>query len=235
MKKSLLATVAAVALIAGTGIASAEGMKDQPRAGGAEMHAPAATQAPAAAHKAEPEMKRGADIKADAETKSKAAERKGGKAETTGAGEASEMKADSKMKAEPKADSKMKSESGAPAAKSSADEKAGAASKSSAGEKSNSSAQSTTSSSGKAASLTPEQKTKIRTTVLQSGPKVSRTSINFNINVGTVVPRSVHFVTVPQTIVEIYPEYRGFDYFVVDEEIVILDPHSLKIVAILNV
>ena len=71
--------------------------------------------------------------------------------------------------------------------------------------------------------------------MLQSGPKVSRSSINFNISVGTVVPRSVHFVAVPQTIVEIYPEYRGFEYFVVDEEIIIIDPHSYKIITILNV
>jgi hypothetical protein len=42
-------------------------------------------------------------------------------------------------------------------------------------------------------------------------------------------------VTVPQTIVEYYPEWRGYEYFVVDEEIIILDPHSYKIVAILNV
>ena len=56
MKKSLLATVAAVALIAGTGIASAaEGAKEQPGASAG------------AAIKAEPEMKKGADIKAGAE------------------------------------------------------------------------------------------------------------------------------------------------------------------------
>jgi hypothetical protein len=119
-----------------------------------------------------------------------------------------------------------------------ANERSSATDKMKAGEKGSSSAQSSTtmtSQSGKSASLTTEQKTKIRTTVLNSGPKVSRSSINFNISVGTVVPRSVHFVTVPQTIVEIYPEYRGFDYFVVDEEIVIIDPHSYKIVTIINV
>src|SRR4051812_35703295 len=64
MKKSLLATVAAVALIAGAGFASAaEGAKDQPAMKGG------------AAVKSEPAMKTGADIKAGA-----------GKAETTGAG-----------------------------------------------------------------------------------------------------------------------------------------------------
>jgi hypothetical protein len=121
-----------------------------------------------------------------------------------------------------------------PGAKSATDEKSGSSmSKSSPSEKGN--AQSTTSAQGGSKSLTAEQKTKIRTSVLQSGPKVSRSSINFNISVGTAVPRSVHFVTVPQTIVEYYPEWRGYEYFVVDEEIIILDPHSYKIVAILNV
>ena len=68
-----------------------------------------------------------------------------------------------------------------------------------------------------------------------SAPKVSRSSINFNISVGTVVPRSVHFVSVPATIVEIHPAWRGYSYFIVDEEIIIIEPSSFKIIAILNV
>ncbi len=86
-------------------------------------------------------------------------------------------------------------------------------------------------------SLTTEQKTKIRTTVLQSSsaPKVSRSSINFNISVGTVVPRTVQFVAVPATIVEIHPAWRGYSYFIVDEEIIIVEPSTLKIVAVLVV
>jgi hypothetical protein len=262
MKKSLMATVAAVALIAGASMASAaEGAKDQPG-----MKAGAAV-------KAEPEMKRGSDIKAGAEMK--------GKAETTGAGveTKSEMKSEPKaeMKAEPKADMKADSKTnadkakpattgqaseqkGAPAAKSAADQKTNPASKSSAEEKSapaksnaesapaaktandkaaapaaNSSAQGTTTST--TTTLTTEQKTKIRTTVLQSSsaPKVSRSSINFNISVGTVVPRTVRFVSVPSTIVEIHPEWRSYSYFIVDEEIIIIEPSTFKIIAILNV
>ena len=71
--------------------------------------------------------------------------------------------------------------------------------------KSNAAAADTKSSTGASVNLTSEQKTKIRTSVIQSSsaPKVSRSSINFNISVGTVVPRSVHFVTVPATLVEI--------------------------------
>ncbi len=55
------------------------------------------------------------------------------------------------------------------------------------------------------------------------------------IRVGTVVPRSVHFAEVPSTLVEYYPSWRGYRYFVVDEEIVILDPRTLQIVAIIEV
>jgi len=86
-------------------------------------------------------------------------------------------------------------------------------------------------------SLTSDQKTKIRTTVIQSSsaPKVSRSSINFNIRVGTVVPRSVHFVTVPQTLVEIHPAWRGYSYFVVDDEIIIVDSRTLEIIAVVQV
>ena len=69
-----------------------------------------------------------------------------------------------------------------------------------------------------------------------SAPKVSRSSINFNISVGTVVPRTgVRFVSVPSTIVEIHPEWRSYSYFIVDEEIIIIEPSSYKIIAILNV
>ncbi len=239
MKKSLLATVAAVALIAGAGIASAaEGAKDQPKAGQSEMKGGAAEMKGEAAKKAEPEMKKGAAVKSH---------------ETTGAGnetsvqgqsgpkpDSNDVKRDTgprgenATKGKPTTVGETEHKAMEPGAKSATDEKSGSSmSKSSASEKSN--AQSTTSAQGGSKSLTAEQKTKIRTSVLQSGPKVSRSSINFNISVGTVVPRSVHFVTVPQTIVEIYPEYRGFEYFVVDEEIIIIDPHSYKIITILNV
>jgi hypothetical protein len=86
------------------------------------------------------------------------------------------------------------------------------------------------------ASLSTEQRTKIKQTVLRAGnaPKVSRTEINFNISVGTTVPRDrVRLVTVPSTIVEIHPAWRGYLYFVVEEEIIIVEPGSLRIVAVI--
>ena len=85
--------------------------------------------------------------------------------------------------------------------------------------------------------LNTEQKTQIRQTVLQSSsaPKIQRSEVNFNISVGTVVPRTVRFVAVPDTIVRIQPRWRGYRYFIVDEEIIIVEPRTLKIVAVLNV
>jgi hypothetical protein len=90
---------------------------------------------------------------------------------------------------------------------------------------------------GKAAgstTLTTEQRTKIRQTVLTGGNVPRATNVNFSINVGTVVPTTVRVVAVPAVIVEIHPEWRGYMYFVVGDEIIIVD-RSHRIVAVLAV
>jgi hypothetical protein len=83
-------------------------------------------------------------------------------------------------------------------------------------------------------SFTTEQRTKIRETVLRgsNAPRVSK--VDFDVRVGTVVPSSVHVVTVPDVIVEVHPEWRGFYYFVYNDEIVILD-RDHHIVAVVEV
>lgn len=87
---------------------------------------------------------------------------------------------------------------------------------------------------GGTAKLTTEQRTKIRQTVIKKGPRVS--NVNFSISVGTVVPRDrVRFVKLPPVLVEVYPQYRGYLYFIVGERIVIVEPSSYKIVAVLVV
>jgi peptidoglycan hydrolase-like protein with peptidoglycan-binding domain len=78
--------------------------------------------------------------------------------------------------------------------------------------------------------LTAEQRTKIRQTVL-SGKDVPRVDrVNFSLTVGTVVPSHVRVVVVPPALIEIHPEWRGHQYFVAEDEIIIVD-HSHKIVA----
>jgi hypothetical protein len=83
-------------------------------------------------------------------------------------------------------------------------------------------------------SLTTEQKTKIRQTVLtSSAPRVTR--VDFDVRVGTVVPRTVRVAPLPATIIEIEPQWRGYMYFVYNDEIIVVEPGSLRIVAVLEV
>ena len=56
---------------------------------------------------------------------------------------------------------------------------------------------------------------------------------DFSLEVGAAVPRSVRVYTLPPEIVEIVPEYRGHDYVLVGDDIVIIDPGSLEIVAVI--
>ena len=80
--------------------------------------------------------------------------------------------------------------------------------------------------------LTSEQRTRIQQTVL-AGNNVPRVNtVNFALNVGVAVPTRVRVVEVPPTLIEIYPQWRGHQYFVVHDDIVIVD-RSRKIVATL--
>jgi hypothetical protein len=83
--------------------------------------------------------------------------------------------------------------------------------------------------------FTTEQRTKIRETVFKgsNAPRVS--NVTFSLNVGTPVPRTVRIVEVPDVIVEVHPEWRGYRYFIVNDELVIVEPDTLKIVAIIDV
>jgi hypothetical protein len=84
--------------------------------------------------------------------------------------------------------------------------------------------------------LNAQQRTTIRTTVLQGSNAPRVNNVNFSVNVGTVVPRTgVRLVAVPPTLVEIHPAWRGFQYFIVGERIIIVDPNSYEIVAVLVV
>jgi hypothetical protein len=90
-------------------------------------------------------------------------------------------------------------------------------------------------SGGASVSFTAEQRTKIRDVVLKErdAPRVSK--VDFSLNVGTVVPRTVRVVTVPEVIVGYHPEWRGYRYFLVNEQLVIVEPDTLRIVAIVDV
>jgi Protein of unknown function (DUF1236) len=81
--------------------------------------------------------------------------------------------------------------------------------------------------------LTQDQRSKIKDVVV-GGRNVARAdSVNFNIRVGVAVPRTVHVAVLPPEVVTIVPEYRGFEYVVVGDQLLIIDPNTLEIVAIL--
>ena len=84
-------------------------------------------------------------------------------------------------------------------------------------------------------SLSTEQKTTIRQKVLTANAPRVQGHVNFDIRVGVVVPRTVRIAPVPVTLVEIEPQWRGYMYFVSGDEIIVVEPGSLRIVAVLDV
>lgn len=91
----------------------------------------------------------------------------------------------------------------------------------------------TTGQAGAGAKLSTEQRTKITSVIREQHVKPVE-NVNFSISVGTRVPRSVSFHTLPSQIVTIYPEWRGYEYFLVRDQIVVVDPKTLEIVAVLE-
>ncbi|WP_315720315.1 MULTISPECIES: DUF1236 domain-containing protein [unclassified Bradyrhizobium] len=93
--------------------------------------------------------------------------------------------------------------------------------------------QTTTGQAGAGAKLSTEQRTKI-TSVIRSQRVEPVTNVNFNISIGTRVPRDVRFHPLPTEVVTIYPQWRGYDFILVREQIIVIDPHSYEIVAVLD-
>jgi hypothetical protein len=59
------------------------------------------------------------------------------------------------------------------------------------------------------------------------------TSVNFSLSVGTAVPRDIRLQPLPADVVQVVPQYRGYNFLVVRNEIVIVDPSSYQIVTVL--
>lgn len=78
-----------------------------------------------------------------------------------------------------------------------------------------------------------EKRTQISTAIKQEKVK-EVTNVNFNISVGARVPASVHYYPLPARIVEIYPEWRGYDFILVNGRYIILRPDTHEIVYIIE-
>jgi hypothetical protein len=81
--------------------------------------------------------------------------------------------------------------------------------------------------------ISTEQKTEIRNVIVEQAKPVD---VDFEVNVGVAVPRTVTLATLPTRVVEIVPQYEGYKYFVLaDGRIIIVDPNSMEVVYILVV
>jgi len=92
----------------------------------------------------------------------------------------------------------------------------------------------TTGQAGAGAKLSTEQRTKI-TTVIKEQHVQPVTNVNFSISVGTRVPRSgVTFHPLPVEIVTFYPQWRGYEYILVRDQILVIDPRTGEIVDVID-
>jgi len=241
-KNKLLMAVAAVALLAGTSGALAQ--QDPPRTAPAEKmapKAPATTKAPTgeihqntvpsggAVHNGEADINRknATEDRGDRTKSNRVGEgQTGGRPETTG--QAPQERRDSDRK-EPRATEEKKFDGKAGEERGSGRDN----------ERSRATTgQGTAPTKGPNANLsvniTPENRTRMHEVFVKerSAPKVDH--VTFSLSVGTAVPRSVRIVAVPLTIIEIQPTWRGYDYFMVGDQIVIVDPRTMEIVAVLD-
>jgi hypothetical protein len=84
--------------------------------------------------------------------------------------------------------------------------------------------------------LSDEQRTRIRQTIIDArgAPRIGHA--DFDVRVGTRIPRGrIHLIAVPEALVQIDPEWQDFLYFVNEDEIVVVDPNDMEIVAVLPV
>jgi hypothetical protein len=59
------------------------------------------------------------------------------------------------------------------------------------------------------------------------------TGAKFSMTVGEAVPQSVHLNRLPARVIEFAPQYRGYEYILVGDEILIVDPRTHRIVAVI--
>jgi hypothetical protein len=227
-KNALLMSVAAAALIAGAGFGVSVASAQAPPSPTTQQSAPPTAQQNTPAEKTGHESKGASQNKApDTGVKSGKAddkmERKGGQAEHAQDNNKpdvkpmhSETKSPGKVGSETQAEPQKKTDMKAP--EKTGDAKVGAKDQGAA---------------GGSVKLSTEQRTTMRAAIKQNNAR-PMTNVNFSISVGSRVPRSVHFYRMPEEIVSFYPHWRGYDYFLVGDEIYVVNPRTHEIVAILD-
>jgi len=85
---------------------------------------------------------------------------------------------------------------------------------------------------GTPTALSTEHHARIRETI-RSEKVAPLTDVPFSVTVGEAVPRTVHLNRLPLQIIEYAPQYRGYEYILVGDDILIVDPRTLRIVAVI--
>jgi hypothetical protein len=83
------------------------------------------------------------------------------------------------------------------------------------------------------ANLSGDQRTKFKGAIRDHHVEAIHHA-DFALHAGTIIPDHYHFYPLPPELIEIVPEYRGYDYILVDDEIIILEPGTRRIVDIIE-
>lgn len=238
IRRTFLLSASAIALIAGGNFAAAQGMGTQGMGKG-EAQPPARQSAPPDA--GEPN---GHDAQTGRPETGKTpphagggAAQKGPDSGTTGQGAPSRMDQDRSQGGQPPAGARdgQRSEDKKgtePRANDRKGDKAPAAGQTQDRRQRDTTGQGAAGSSG-AANLTAEQRTRIGSSIRQTNVRPV-TNVNFNIAVGTAVPRTVELHPLPPAIIEVHPAWRGYRFILVEDEIIIIEPGSYRIVAVID-
>ncbi len=223
MRNTLLVTVAATAVIAGAGLASAQGTGETRDAPGAATHEPKASggrmdQQPNSVPQKSPAPNAQAPMKTAPTAQAPAKETPAPTAQAPMNEKPAEKTAQAPAPVKPQAAEPGRAAKTTPEAP-------------------NSRMAPTTSrdeaKSEPPAALSTEQHAKIRDT-LRAEKSERLASVPFSTKVGEAIPRTVHLYVLPVSIVEYAPQYRDYEYILVGNEILIVDPRTLRIVAVID-
>ncbi len=234
IKFRLLSTTAAILLLAASA-ASAQGMKQDDKAGAAP--APSAQQKAPAEKSGQP-IHSNSGMKAN-ENKSTQNKSDLKQRQTTGqAPKSSDMDKSPSATSKGSAEMKGKNENGASPKSSQSAQPGMSGTTQQSTQSGNAGASSTTTGQGSAAGsakLSTEQRTRITSVIRQQNvQRVEPAQLHTSITVGARIPTSVHFYPLPAQVVSIYPEWRGYDYILVGDQILVINPRTHEIVAILE-
>jgi hypothetical protein len=60
-------------------------------------------------------------------------------------------------------------------------------------------------------------------------------NVNIKVSVGSVAPANVRLAAVSSDFIDVFPQFRGYSYFATREEVVIIEPSSRKVIALIPI